>query len=151
MKTWIKRSLFGLATVAITLGGLAACGAGRHHGPMTEAQMTEMRGRIVDRVSSELSLDATQKQHLLALADQVQAQKRALTGGAADPRAEWQALIAGPQFDVAKAQSLVSEKTEAVRNQSPAVIAAAATFYDSLRPEQQQKVRDFLNRSRHGR
>ena len=151
MKTWIKRSLFGLATVAITLGGLAACGTGRHHGPMTEAQMTEMRGRIVDRVSSELSLDATQKQHLLALADQVQAQKRALTGGAADPRAEWQALIAGPQFDVAKAQSLVSEKTEAVRNQSPAVIAAAATFFDSLRPEQQQKVRDFLNRSRHGR
>lgn len=150
MKTWIKRSLFGLAAVGITLGGLAACGHGGHRGPMSEAQITEMRGRIVERASSELKLDAVQKQHLQVLADQVQAQRRALTGEGANPRAEWQALIAGPRFDVARAQSLINDKTEAVRNQSPAVIAAAASFYDSLRPEQQQQVRDFLQRSRRG-
>lgn len=151
MKAWIKRSLIGLTVVTLTVGGLAACGhRGGHHGPMSDAQMSEMRGRLVERISGQLSLDATQQQHLNGLADQLMAQKKALAGQAADPRAEWQALIAGPRFDVARAQTLVAEKTEAVRNQSPAVIAAAATFYDSLKPEQQAQVREFLNRSRRG-
>jgi periplasmic protein CpxP/Spy len=31
-----------------------------------------------------------------------------------------------------------------VRGKSPELIAAAGEFYDSLKPEQQQKVRDFM-------
>ena len=37
-----------------------------------------------------------------------------------------------------------------VRRPGPEVLAAMADFYDSLNPEQQQKVRDFMERRRHG-
>lgn len=152
MKTWIKRTLFGLAGAGVVLGGLAACANHRgHFGSMTEAQATQMRERMIDRASKELDLDATQRQNLTALAQQMREQRQALLAGTPEPRAEMKALIAGAQLDVNRANALVAEKTEALRSKSPAVIAAAATFYDGLRPEQQQKVRDFLDRSGHGR
>ena len=51
----------------------------------------------------------------------------------------------------APAQALVDEKTEAMRSTSPQTFAALADFYDSLKPEQQQKLRDFMNKGgRHG-
>jgi predicted MPP superfamily phosphohydrolase len=43
---------------------------------------------------------------------------------------------------------MVNERMNAIREKSPQVIAALGDFYDSLRPEQQQKVRDFLQRGR---
>ena len=62
----------------------------------------------------------------------------------ADPRAEVQSLVAGATFDRAKAKALVDAKTGAIQARSPEVIAAAADFYDSLKPEQQAKVREFM-------
>ena len=44
----------------------------------------------------------------------------------------------------------VDAKTGVLRSKSPEVIAAAADFYDSLRPEQQQQVREFMNKRRGG-
>jgi hypothetical protein len=45
---------------------------------------------------------------------------------------------------------MVDEKVAQLRSQSPALISAAGDFFDSLRPDQQQKVRDFMNREHHG-
>jgi Spy/CpxP family protein refolding chaperone len=153
MKTWIKRTLFGLAGLGVVFGSLAACSHryGYHGGAMTEADATQWRERMVDRAAKELELDAAQKQSLTALAEQLRQQRQALMAGTPEPRAELKALIAGAQFDVNRANALVAQKTEALRTGSPAVITAAATFYDGLRPEQQQKVREFLNRAGHGR
>ena len=39
---------------------------------------------------------------------------------------------------------MVEAKTRALQDKSPAVISAAGDFFDSLKPEQQQKVRDFM-------
>ena len=64
------------------------------------------------------------------------------------PRAELQALIAGSSFDRAKAQALVDGKTAAVRDKAPAVVTAMADFYDSLKPEQQQQLREMLAKGR---
>ena len=45
MKTWIKRSLIGLATATAILGGLTACGGrGDHAQTWSDERMTEMRG-----------------------------------------------------------------------------------------------------------
>ena len=41
-------------------------------------------------------------------------------------------------------------KLAAVATGSPAVIAALGDFYDSLRPDQQAKVREFTSRRGHG-
>jgi periplasmic protein CpxP/Spy len=151
MKTWIKRTLIATVSAGALVAGVAYSQGGSHHfgrhGQMSEADMAQMRERMTDRISKELALDATQKQYLVALGAQMEAQRKAMSGGQPGAmREQMQALIAGNQFDVAKAQTLVNEKTEAIRLQSPQVISAAATFFNSLKPEQQQKVREFMNR-----
>ena len=54
--------------------------------------------------------------------------------------------ITGNSFDRNGAQVLLQKKTQALQTSGPQLINAMGDFYDSLRPEQQQKVRDFLNR-----
>ena len=147
MKTWIKRTLIGALGATVLLGGLAACSHPR--GPMSEERIGELRGKAVDRISGKLDLNEAQKAKLGALADELLAQRQALRGSA-EPRAELQAVIAGTQFDRAKAQALLEQKTQAVQGNGPKVIAALGDFYDSLNPEQQAKVRAFMAERRHG-
>lgn len=118
---------------------------------MSEADAMEMKTKVVARVGSKLNLEAAQKAKLGTLADKLREGRNALVGSSADPRAELQALLAGPTFDRNKASALIDGKVAAVSTQSPAVIAAMADFYDSLKPEQQARVRKFLNpRGRRG-
>jgi Spy/CpxP family protein refolding chaperone len=150
MKPWIKRTFFGLAGATILLGGLTACGHRMHHGwgsDATPEQAAEWRGKMVERVASKLDLNAEQKTKLTVLGEKLHAQRQALRGQG-DPRADVKSLIAGEKFDRAKAQALVQQKTEMVRTGSPEVITALGDFYDSLTPEQQQKVREFMERRR---
>lgn len=152
MKTWIRRTLYGLFGATIVLGGVTACGhryEGHHGWHASAEEQARFRERMIDRVSDKLELTAEQRQRLVVLAGKLQEQRAALKGQSADPRAEVQALVAGEKFDRARAQALVSEKTAAVTGKSPEVIAAAADFYDSLKPGQQAKVREFMQR-RHG-
>ncbi len=147
MKTWIRRSLIGIAASAALLGGLAACSHGHHRGPMSEADIVQLRERVIDKAASKLDLDATQKARLATLADALQAQRAALMAGG-QPRTELQALIADTSFDRAKAQALLDGKTGAVRDKAPAVLNAFGDFYDSLKPAQQQMLREMLAKGR---
>ncbi len=156
MRKWIKRTLIGVFGASVLFGGLAAC-SHRSHGPwqtshLSEAEQAEWRGKMVERVASKLELDAAQKAKLGILADTLATQRKAVMAGTTDPRAELTAMIAGERFDRSRAQSLVDGKTAALRTASPAVIGAAADFYDSLNATQQQKVREVLARGgrRHG-
>ena len=148
MKRWIKRTLVAVFGSAVLIGGVTGCGT--HQGgwnTMSEADGAKMRERMLERAGKELKLDDVQKQRLAALADKLRDSRVALTGST-DPRADMQALVAGPKFDRANAQAMVEAKTATVRARSPEVIAAAADFFDSLRPEQQQQVREFMNKRR---
>ena len=152
MKPWIRRTLIGVFGASVLFGGLAAC-SHRHdaydwHG-MSDEDAAKAKARLVDRIGSRLDLDDAQKAKLGALADQLRAQRQALAG-ATDPRTEIQSLVAGNTFDRAKAKAFVDAKTSAIQTKSPELIAALGDFYDSLKPEQQQKVRDFMSRGRHG-
>jgi Spy/CpxP family protein refolding chaperone len=144
MKIWIKRSLITLFGVTLLAGGLTACGH-RMHSPMSDEKVAEFRVKMIDRTAKELELNEAQKAKLGVLADKLRDQRLALMG-AGDPRAQAQAIVAGAQFDRAKGQALVEEKTAALRARSPEVIAAMADFFDSLNPTQQQKLRDFMQR-----
>ncbi|MEY8876200.1 MAG: Spy/CpxP family protein refolding chaperone [Leptothrix sp. (in: b-proteobacteria)] len=137
------------------MGGMGMDGGMGHHGPMSAADMQKHHERMIERISTALSLDATQKANLVKLGEAMQAQRKAMMGD--DPAAmhtQMQALVAGDRFDTAKANALVNDKTEAMRKGSPQVIAAAATFFDGLKPEQQAKVREFMAKGpqheRHG-
>ena len=152
MKTWIKRTLIGLAAATTLFGGLAAW-AHNHHGhgwrAMSEQDAAQMKTRMVDKLGSKLDLDATQKAKLGLLADKLREQRNALVEGSADPRAELAAMMAGPSFDRAKAKSLIDGKLAAVNTKSPEVVAAMADFYDSLKPEQQAMVREYMAKRSH--
>jgi Spy/CpxP family protein refolding chaperone len=167
LRPWARRTLVGLAVVGLsagTLGAFAHDGMMGFHGrggaPMTEAQATQMRDRMVERISGQLKLDATQKQHLVTLFNTLREQRQQMMGAApapaagasaAGPRAELLGLMSGPRFDVQGAQALANRKADAIKTASPKVITAFAGFYDSLKPEQQQQVRDFMSRERGGR
>lgn len=148
MKPWIKRSLMAFTGVAIAVGSLAACGH-RERAPMSAEKIAEVRGKVVNRITSKLDLNAEQQQKLNVLADKVQAQRTALIGQTTNPRGEMQALIAGEKFDRARALNLLDEKTRVVQVSSPEVINALADFYDSLNPTQQAEVRERMGK-RHG-
>jgi Spy/CpxP family protein refolding chaperone len=152
MKPWIKKTLIGLAGAALLVGGLTACGSrGVHHerGSMSEERMVDMRGKVIERVSSKLELNEAQKQKLGLLADEMIAQRKAMRGDSADPRTEMKALIAGNAFDRTRAQTLLTQKTEVVQAGGPKTIAAMADFYDSLNPQQQAQVRERLEKRGH--
>lgn len=150
MQPWIKKTLFALLGASLLAGSLSACSSGHgwRHGEMDGQRMTEMRGKALERVGSKLALDAAQKQKLEQLADTLQAQRKAFLGDAAKPREALQALVAGATFDRAGAQALVEAKVRAVQAGSPEVIAAMGDFYDSLRPEQQNQVREMMAKRR---
>ena len=156
MKTWIKRTLVGVFGASVLFGGLAACSHHRMHeghggAAMSEADRVEWRAKMIERASSKLELDAAQKAKLAVLADTLAAQRKTVMGTTTDPRAELQAMISGERFDRSRAQTMVDTKTAALREASPAVITAAADFYDSLKPAQQQQLRDALARGGRGR
>jgi len=156
MKPWLKRTLIGVFGASVLFGGIAACAHRGHYGgygwhAMNDEDAAKMKARMIDKVGSRLDLDEAQKAKLGVLADKLRVQRNALVGSTVDPRAELQSLVAGPTFDRAKAKSLIDAKTGAITTQSPEVIAAMADFYDSLKPEQQAKVRELMaKRGHHG-
>lgn len=150
MKPWIKRTLIGLTSVTVLLGGLAACGhRGDHARGWSDERITEVRGKAIDKISGKLDLNAEQKAKLGVLADQMIASRKAFRGDT-DPRTDIQALIAGNQFDRSKAQQLLDQKLQAAQGNGPQMLSAFGDFYDSLNPEQQKQVRERLEKRRHG-
>ncbi len=148
-----RRGLLALFGAGLLVGGLSACGHHEHGagmGPVSAEDAARWREKLIDRAGSELQLDAAQKARLGLLFDALREQRNAVVGSTVNPRDEMRALIAGEKFDRARAQALVDEKTGAVKGKSPEVIAAAADFYDGLKPEQQTKLRDWLARRGHG-
>jgi Spy/CpxP family protein refolding chaperone len=154
MKPWIKRSLIGLAGAALLVGSLAACSGHRHHGwggaQVSAEDAARWRERLLERAGKELQLDDAQKQKLGTVFDRLREQRNAFVGTTPSPRAELRALVSGERFDQARAQALVDAKTNAIRSGSPQTIAALADFYDSLKPEQQQKLREFMDKRGRG-
>ncbi len=149
MKTWIRRTLIGVVGATALFGTLGAWAHARVH--CWHSDRAEMRARVVDYASRRLDLDATQKAKLDALAGTLQAQRQALVADPVNPRAELQALIAGTSFDRTQAGALLQGKLGLVQQRGPELINAFGDFYDSLRPDQQAKLRDALSRGgRHG-
>lgn len=151
MKPWIKRTLFGLATTAVVIGGLSACGHRSDHARgWSDEKITEVRGKVIEKISGQLDLNADQKVRLGVLADEMIASRKALRGDASSPRAELQSLIAGDRFDRSKAQQMLDQKLQAAQGRGPKMIAAFGDFYDSLNPGQQKQVRERLEQRGHG-
>jgi len=143
-KTWLKRTLLGVAVSAALLGTVAAYsqGAGFHHGPPTPEQIAQHEQSMLAHIGKKLNLDAGQSAKLKALADLAIAD-HAPQAGTADPHARMAALIAGNTFDRAGAQQLATQHVAKMQADAPGLINAFGDFYDSLNTTQQQQVRDM--------
>ncbi len=146
MKHWIKRTLIGALGATLLVSGLVGCGSrgGHHGGDWSAERVTQVRGKVVEKISSKLELNDAQKQKLGALADEMIASRAAFKGKDADPRAELKAVMSGDKFDRIRAQALLDQKTQVAQGNGPKMIAAMADFYDSLNPAQQKQVRDRI-------
>jgi Spy/CpxP family protein refolding chaperone len=144
-KTWLKRTLLGVAVTTALLGSLAAYsaeGGDFHHGPPTPEQMAQHEAMMLTHIGKKLNLDANQAAKLKVLADLFMAQHTPPAAGT-DPHAAEKALIAGNTFDRAGAQNLLNQHIAKMQANGPAIIAATGDFYDSLNATQQQEVRDL--------
>jgi periplasmic protein CpxP/Spy len=144
MKTWLKRTLVGVAASTALLGSLAAYsqGTGFHHGPPTPEQIAQHEAGMLAHVGKKLNLDANQAAKLKALADLAIADHAPPAPGT-DPHAKMKALIAGNTFDRAGAQQLVAQHVAKIQADSPALINAFGDFFDSLNAAQQAQVREM--------
>lgn len=149
MRPWIKPFVAGAFAGTALLAGVAAWSAGGMAVPAVYAAMHHRGGdpaahaaRFREMVVRHLDLDAAQTAKLDALMATVRQQHAALHG-AGDPHAALLALVQGPAFDRAGAQTLLDTKMQQVRDGAPLVIASFGDFYDALRPDQQQALREF--------
>jgi Spy/CpxP family protein refolding chaperone len=147
MRPWIKPFVAGLFASAALLGGFAAWSeAGMpspmamHHGGGDPAAHEAMFRTMAIK---HLDLDTAQTARLDTLIGKLHAQHTAMHG-TGDLHAQLQPLIQGNAFDRAGAQTLLDTKLQQIRDGGPVVIAAVGDFYDGLRPDQQQKMRDFM-------
>jgi protein CpxP len=143
-KTWLKRTLLGVAISTALLGTVAAYsqGTGFHHGPPTPAQIAQHEATMLAHIGKKLNLDANQAAKLKVLADLFVSQHTPPPAGT-DPHAAAKALIAGNTFDRAGAQQLLNQHIAKMQTNGPAIITATGDFYDSLNATQQQEVRDL--------
>ena len=143
-KTWLKRTLLGVAVSASLLGAAAAYseGAGFHHGPPSPEQIAQHEQSMLAHVGKHLNLDANQSAKLKALADLAIADHAPPAAGT-DPHARMAALIAGSTFDRAGAQALAAQHVAKIQADAPGLINAFGDFYDSLNATQQQQLRDM--------
>ena len=144
-KTWLKRTLLGVAVSTALLGSIAAYsaeGVEFHHGPPTPEQMAQHEARMLAHIGKKLNLDANQAARLKTLADLFMAQHTPPAAGT-DPHAAMTALIAGNTFDRAGATQLMNQHIAKMQANGPALINATGDFYDSLNPAQQAQVREL--------
>ncbi len=146
----LRKSMFAIVGASFLALGAAGCTHSGPHRGEAHAASPEKRAKMLERVSSQLNLNEDQKKKLSVLSDRMQEQRTAMAGRSGDPRSEFKSVISGTTLDRAKAQAMVDERAASVRSKSPELITAAGDFYDSLNPEQQQKVRDFMDRRRGG-
>ena len=161
MTPWIKQLLMGLCGAAL-IATAATAFADRDRGHRGEGfhgcskswmhddkARAEFRAKRVERISTEIGLNDAQKQKLSTFFHKLSEQHKAMMGDSKGRHERIQSLIKGESLDRERAQALLNEKAARLQSNGPELIAAAADLFDSLNAEQQQKVREFLER-RHG-
>lgn len=120
--------------------GLAAAGAAYAHG----WRGPDKAGWGIGRIAEQLELNDYQRTKLDAVKQAMRESRKAARAGFAERHQAMLGLIDEPIFDRAQAQTLLEQTTRAMNERGAQMIAAVGEFYDSLAPDQQQKLRAAL-------
>jgi Spy/CpxP family protein refolding chaperone len=125
----------------VLVTGLTACGHRfGHHGPGDKADW------MVNKVTAELKLDEAQQAKLKAIKDELLSVRKEWVEQREESRSTALALLDKPALDRQQAIDLINGHTQFVEQKAPEIVAAVGEFYDSLTPEQQQTLREHVQK-----
>lgn len=133
-----NRKILFVAAAAL---GLAAAGTAYAHGwrgPESKAAWG------IARIAAELDLNDYQRTRLEAVKQAMRESRKAAHAGFTERRQAMLELMGQPTFDRQRAQALLEQSTRAMNERGARLIEAVGEFYDSLAPDQQQKLRTAL-------
>jgi uncharacterized membrane protein len=138
----MKRSTKVITTVVLSIGVVTAgvAGYGYHHfgDPQKRAEW------MMERLENKLELNADQTAILQSLADQLLAVRSDFTQDRDAKKDQLLTLVSADTLDQQTLLDMVTEKTQNVEQQAPAIIAAIADFTDSLDAQQRTELVEML-------
>ena len=142
--------ILGIVLLVLLIAGVAvvASGCGHHRG---HKDPTRHLDYMKKKISKKLDLDEAQTTRLAALKQVIKAVHDSHHASKQQHRSDFMDLLSAPRLDQQQALSLIGGHTAFVNDNAPQVVTAMAAFYDSLRPDQQQQLRDKIQRHHHGR
>ncbi len=106
---------------------------GGHHG-----------AHLLDRLQEELDLTDAQEAKLDGAMEQLHRFRRDVRRQRRDGREQLLGLLGSPTLDQNSALEVVRQNVGILERRAPEVIAAIASFTDTLRADQKQQIRDWL-------
>jgi Spy/CpxP family protein refolding chaperone len=130
-----KRTIIYMTGIALLTTGIVACNRGT----------PEERGeRIVQKVTQELELTATQQASLEQVKNEFLEMRNTMSSSREQIQADIRAMLKQPRLDRNQANSMVNQRIEAIHTRSPVIIDAIGNFYDSLDDAQRAELREFI-------
>jgi len=137
----MQRSTKILIAVILTLGiagGAAAVGKHRFGNPEKKAR------HMVNYISDELSLDATQQQALSVFKDQLISSHSDFRGNMVNLHEDANSLFTADVFNRSKALDLINSRTAQINTLAPDLVNSLGNFLDSLNSEQKAQISEFI-------
>ncbi len=100
--------------------------------------------RFIERVDAELNLDDVQLSALRALKSDLAGLRREMRSGRDEDISRLVELVTAATLDQQALLDLVQEKTRAINERAPAIVAALAGFTDGLSPAQKAILREEI-------
>lgn len=141
MKKSTKIIIAALTALGLS-GGVFAYGK-HNHWKMDPEDKAEF---VVEMATKKLDLNDTQRQNLEGLAGDMLGLMTEMRTSREMQIQEVQQLMAEPALDQSRALQLVQQKTQAINDRAPAVIASLALFLDSLSVEQKAELQSYMDK-----
>ena len=100
---------------------------------------------VVEMATKKLDLDESQRQNLEQLAGDMLGLMQEMRASREIQMQEVQQLLAEPILDQSKALQMIQQKTQAINDRAPAVVASLALFLDSLNNEQKAELQSYMD------
>jgi Spy/CpxP family protein refolding chaperone len=103
---------------------------------------------VSERITRKLDLDDEQRQKFVEMAELVATTMQQVRPTREQRSDEISTFLQEPSFNQARALELIRQKTQLVDDQAPLLVAAMASFVDSLNAGQKQQLQEFLQHRR---
>ena len=148
----ITGKIIALSAIGLLLAGaVTACGKGHFRmSPEKRAQY------FMEKATEELKLSEPQVAKLSVVKDELLAAKQQMGVQRKATQETLLEMLDQSTMDRERILSMVQQRTQEVNDKAPRVVAALGDFYDTLSPEQRQKLKDEVqhhmdHRNRHWR